>query len=771
MTSPSLSPSPDQPSSRRSSLASPQIDTPNPALPTVFPPSPSPSPTQSHKEPLDVFSPTASNALLAPFDATDSTPVLTPLTPTLTRVLNNPPSRRTTVASTRAPPPPPILVRRPTELGNRVEDIAIPSSAGASPRGSAKGLNISGLPDTPGTIERESFDFLPELVPTPSPRRASFRPRTPNSPAWASFDAGPMSPPRFGASTLDVPSARGSPSTRDINHFDPTPQHGLHARNLSLYFPQPGQAPVRSAPGTPMVQSPEQIQDVLVPSAERGVFGGGENWSFGTSRAESLEPARSPDGVKRSKRRGHHHKHSLSHNFFSFLDPTETNPQLSTPIRPPPSPSPVSDVPLSVPMPNSTTTANALSPLPRSKSDPQGQFLSSFALLEFLIGAGLWVEGQMSGWRCLAGVGYLVVFDALGVGIEVIAQRGDTPGSLRRAYGTPRLLALLYFAQCLFLTFSAVYIAKESIEQVVLGAHAHSEAGAGAHSHGGAELDGDERPFPVLLLFLAGLASVFSGAFMRNHAKLVDAVGPLFLPSRWIALPMIAALPLLSNPFTIGVAGSSFGVMLGSILVPPDSLHGLDSTLSLVLTLLTISLSYPPARAFGLVLLQTAPPASQSQMASLQRVLKEIREDRRVLGIGRTRCWAITNGHRELEHISNAPTPSSLPASPASPTIRPRTFSAPSSAALHDAFRRASYSYTSGDERQGDVPLVVTLEVHVSEDLSDREVMEVTRYVWSKVSGAVRVKSGSTGGNSQTGISEGEVSVAAKRGWAGMEVD
>lgn len=61
--------------------------------------------------------------------------------------------------------------------------------------------------------------------------------------------------------------------------------------------------------------------------------------------------------------------------------------------------------------------------------------LMSFGILEFLIGAGLWVEGQMSGWRCLAGLGYLVVFDAMGVGISVIAGKGDHWSNIRRPYG------------------------------------------------------------------------------------------------------------------------------------------------------------------------------------------------------------------------------------------------------------------------------------------------------------------------------------------------
>ena len=129
------------------------------------------------------------------------------------------------------------------------------------------------------------------------------------------------------------------------------------------------------------------------------------------------------------------HKHSLSHNFFSFLDPTQTNPSLALSPSPAPVSSPLpTDKPQPVPMPLSAPPT--LSPLPPSRSDPQSHLLLSLAVLEFLIGAGLWVEGQMSGWRCLAGVGYLVVFDAVGVGVSWVGREGkDGWRSVRRPYG------------------------------------------------------------------------------------------------------------------------------------------------------------------------------------------------------------------------------------------------------------------------------------------------------------------------------------------------
>lgn len=63
---------------------------------------------------------------------------------------------------------------------------------------------------------------------------------------------------------------------------------------------------------------------------------------------------------------------------------------------------------------------------------------------------------------------------------------------VRRFSRSSRFSSLLYFAQSLFLVFAAVYIAKESIEQVVLGSGAHEHA-VGGHGHGEVVLEGDER--------------------------------------------------------------------------------------------------------------------------------------------------------------------------------------------------------------------------------------------------------------------------------------
>jgi hypothetical protein len=104
-------------------------------------------------------------------------------------------------------------------------------------------------------------------------------------------------------------------------------------------------------------------------------------------------------------------------------------------------------------------------------------------------------------------------------------------------------MSLLYFAQSLFLVFASVYIAKESIETVLLGEGAHSHGGGGGHGHGaerehGHDHDGEaeeryvlqlnvpleltNRALPLLLLAAAIGTSLFSGIALLNHSKLVE---------------------------------------------------------------------------------------------------------------------------------------------------------------------------------------------------------------------------------------------------------
>jgi hypothetical protein len=51
--------------------------------------------------------------------------------------------------------------------------------------------------------------------------------------------------------------------------------------------------------------------------------------------------------------------------------------------------------------------------------------------------------------------------------------------------------------------------------------------------------------------------------------------------------------------------------------------------------------------------------------------------------------------------------------------------------------------------------LSVSVVVHVNDNVADKDCLDVTKYVWNRVSAAV---------------GEGEVTISVKRGWEGMEV-
>jgi hypothetical protein len=76
----------------------------------------------------------------------------------------------------------------------------------------------------------------------------------------------------------------------------------------------------------------------------------------------------------------------------------------------------------------------------------------------------------------------------------------------------------------------------------------------------------------------------------------------------------------------------------------------------------------------------------------------------------------------------------------------------PPSSPDHSSFRRKS---STGGSMMGNTKLSVSVVVHVNDNVGDGDILDVTKYVWNRVSAAV---------------GEGEVGIAVKRGWEGMEV-
>ena len=204
----------------------------------------------------------------------------------------------------------------------------------------------------------------------------------------------------------------------------------IHERNLSVFFPRPGQAPGEGYGDT--YQDPNVARRVGgwndaprdMPSAN------GPGWKA-TAQGED-----DPSGKGKVGRRGHHHKRSVSHNFFSFQDPTQQDPRLAALNN-------LQDKRASISAAPPSLSTSPYLPAPshlRSKYSHLPQPLRLFVYIilylplstqlalalsvtQIVLGASLWVTGQGAESLATTGLGYLVVFDGMG-GLSSMVMEG-----------------------------------------------------------------------------------------------------------------------------------------------------------------------------------------------------------------------------------------------------------------------------------------------------------------------------------------------------------
>lgn len=214
----------------------------------------------------------------------------------------------------------------------------------------------------------------------------------------------------------------------------------VHSRNLSVFFPRPGSLPSTAIAedGTQDVTfNSIQPEGVPMPSASPGPGQRSfrEGFTFGVRPPSTTSshpmPPMAPSVSNGPSRRGHHHKHSLSHNFFSFLEPGTNAQDPPEQLRTSPAPVPVSPwMPIS-PFPQSPSiekngvlldehlhqhVERTKSPTGRVRHVPRiAAEAVGIALGQFLLGVWLWISGQQVGSLSCTGLGYWVIFDAFGV--------------------------------------------------------------------------------------------------------------------------------------------------------------------------------------------------------------------------------------------------------------------------------------------------------------------------------------------------------------------
>ena len=376
-----------------------------------------------------------------------------------------------------------------------------PTSAGPYNINFGNRANLNGSGRTPLThsshsrtksLSRNPNEYSPPLR-SPlsnsfSPPRPSMFPPPPDSPSLASF-AFPQSVSAPEIQQRSLSPGQPAPSRRHTHNR-------IHSRNLSVFFPRPGTMP------EPTIEEDSTDIPAPVSSLRERPSNDGLRAGFrfgGTPSASDNSLAPSSSSGSRPSRRGHHHKHSMSHNFFSFLEPGSQHSDLAPPSGPPSASTSSTDFP------------DAVTPPLALPTTPVAPFVHPLAVvscaIESVLGAAVWITGQQTGSLSCAGLGYWVVFDSFGVALSRIIPgylaRDSMQSRNRRTYGyfpLPSLLVLstwfaehnsrngrletvLMFAQTVYLIFASVYICKETVEHLLLSAGDDQQHHADHHHH------------------------------------------------------------------------------------------------------------------------------------------------------------------------------------------------------------------------------------------------------------------------------------------------
>ncbi|KAF9225031.1 hypothetical protein BS17DRAFT_61992 [Gyrodon lividus] len=575
--------------------------------------------------------------------------------------------------------------------------------------------------------------------PPTSPYRTSFTTHIPHAHSRTrSISSGPFVPPVSSPLSTSFPAhvplhPFPSISTPEINVSDGDPRlssvppshtrrHSrLHSRNLSIFFPRPhATISEDERPGDEEAPTP-QNDPVLIPASQSepafglGVQVGRElnaGFTFGGMPKSSSEPngmRSSGSGV--TTRRGHHHKHSLSHNFFSFLEPgksqtfkvpSEEEELHTTPTPMPTSPwSPISNASLFAPPSVSATEliprsqskspavsrSNSTSPVlsgsaavPSENVSPSGMAATITAFGQLALGALLWARGQSIGSLACTGLGYWVVFDAVGVAGPVIIAR-KTKGNGNEMYGPARRGTTLLFAQCVYLMFAGVYVAKEAVEHLLLsaggGVHGHRHGG-GAMGGGGGDGHhhhwGDEKPenlglrFPVLLILVVLLSLICTSTAFGQHEVLVDITNKhihsplsLFRRGHQAIYPgqeqRSGVTRILRNPYVLPPILFCMAILGAEMVLDVAHYTPFDLALAALEVIVTTHVAYAACIVLGGVLLQTAPPmipgvmrhgvlsagvnGPAARMEAFWRVVREIERHEHVVHLPAPHVWQV----------------------------------------------------------------------------------------------------------------------------------
>ncbi|OAX36465.1 hypothetical protein K503DRAFT_867554 [Rhizopogon vinicolor AM-OR11-026] len=653
-----------------------------------------------------------------------------------------------------------------------------------------------------------------------------------------SISSGPFMPPVSSplASNFHVPlhpfepgpleTGEGVNETGGAGHGHGRRHSRLHSRNLSIFFPRQhatiSEDTISDVESAPL--SPHSKFEHMPTSQSEPLQVGHDltaSFSFGSSGSGTIPQSNSIDAIGGgiTTRRGHHHKHSLSHNFFSFLDPS-AHPPSQPEIRPedlhtvptpaPMSPwSPVSNVQsagsttstmLDLPTGTGSSRSNSKSPSPAPSSSlyshsshlsKDGLVARVVCVLQFCLGALVWVRGQAIGSLACTGLGYWVVFDAFG-----IAVGGPLVGKGKRGFFPARTQTTLLFAQCVYLMFAGVYVAKEAIEHILLsagGSHSHSHsrspspatmnasAGAGGITrglglHGAGEMGtdghhhhwGDERPemlglrYPLGLVILVLFSLLATSVVFEQHDVLVRVTNkyiqipsPLSLLHRSRPSHLVPTRGngtwerVLRNPYALPPILFCLAILCGEMVLNVSHYTPFDLSLATLQVIITTHIAYAACVVLGGVLLQTAPASSfgmgthsnHNHSKGVASVNKGARGVGPSTGLeaNMEAFWRVVREIERHEHVVSLPAPhvwQVCPPGQASFGQSQTQSQRPGFSNSLSPSSAANDTWTKEMDGSASSQLIITLSPHVPSEVLDEEVLKLTRWACERVRGA-----------------------------------
>lgn len=430
----------------------------------------------------------------------------------------------------------------------------------------------------------------------------------------------------------------------------------IHSRNLSAFFPRPGTDAAREYDA---YRASQPLPPVQVASAATS----SPNTSFDSSTEPSNSPTKRRD--RRTERRASYILSNLANGSDMTLrlpsqmaaaksassDPTQlispdpTAPRANSAAWSTLPSRVVSDMQVSptMDMPHET-----LRPLPCGAST-----LCVYSLVHISLGAVLWVLGQIRDSLALVGIGFLLVFDTMGLGIALWRYRSikmqlkNTTDSFRLPFGPHRFETLLDFSLVLYLFFSGIYMCMENAEHALLASSApHEEDRAGLI-------------LPRTVLAVAVLLCVGTNVVLRNHDRLAAACGmsldagdsldgrPRRSHARHVSVlarPMLAVQPAydaLSNPFAVMILFFVTVLFLSAMLLPPAQAASFDKLVAGLQGASMICVSVTALRPLCKTLLQAAPSAKDTQALKLHKALSVVETHPAVVGVPQIQMWQL----------------------------------------------------------------------------------------------------------------------------------